>query len=457
MSLGFGSINTGLPKDIVQQIIKAERIPIDKMEERKSKVVTKKGLIEDILKRVTALKTKLLENSSKRSLREVKTSGNEKLVSLTADKNIVEPGSYRFEVLELAQKSSAMSSSFEDPKDSYIGVGYIQYMLPSGEKKDIYIDRENSSLDKMAKLINRNEEIGIRANVINDGRGKDDSWRMIISLRETGDERQAEFPNFYFIDGEEDFFLEFERKAKDAKIKLDGFEIELPKNTTSEIIPGLTIDLKNSSPGEEFTISISEDAGAVKDKITGMIEELNSILSFIKEQNTIDESTDTSKTLGGDILLQSLESRIRNTIFKDIKTALGSFRVGDLGLSFLRNGSLKFDADKFESMVSKNYKQASEILTGRFNEDGTKENGFIDNMSETVTNLLRFPDGLLPSRKRSLESKISGIDRRIQQRERMLSIKEKNLKNKFARLEGTISRIKAQGAGIQGLAGGAQL
>jgi flagellar capping protein FliD len=41
-------------------------------------------------------------------------------------------------------------------------------------------------------------------------------------------------------------FLDNEREARDAKIKLDGFEIELPSNTATELIPGVTLDLKKN-------------------------------------------------------------------------------------------------------------------------------------------------------------------------------------------------------------------
>ena len=43
MGIAFGSIGTGLPKDIVQQIMAAEKISLNKLEERKDKVNAKKA------------------------------------------------------------------------------------------------------------------------------------------------------------------------------------------------------------------------------------------------------------------------------------------------------------------------------------------------------------------------------------------------------------------------------
>ena len=451
MGISFGSIGTGLPKDIVQQIIAAEKIPIEKMEGRKSKFVDKQVLVGQLMDLVKNVGKNLATNANARSLRELKYETRTDLIDVILDKNIANPGTYSLEVSQMAQKSTAMSSGFEDKDESYIGVGFIQYTLPNGENKEIYIDSDNSSLSGIAKLINSDTENGMSAKVVNDGRGTDEPWRIIISIDGTGAEKTADFPYFYFIDGDQDFYLEEQRPAQNAIIKLDGFEIEIPTNTTTDLIPGATLDLKKAAPGEEFQLVITEDSQAVTEKVKELVASLNDVLSFIKQQNTLDANTDTTRTLGGDITLQSLESRFRTAIFKDIGTTYGPKRFGDLGVEFQRDGSVKLDDQKFEHLLSQNYDLVSQVLRGRFTEDGEKEYGFMDYLTETTDRTLRRPDGLLQSRKNSLQSSIDQIDRRIVNKQRMINQKEKNLKMKFARLEGTISRIQRSGAGLASL------
>ena len=433
--------------------MKAERIPINKMNERKEKIGSKKALVDELMGLVRAVKDNLMKNSNSQSLRELKYETNESIIGVELDKNIAQPGQYQMEVVQLAQKSSSMSSGFADPDESYIGVGFIQYTLPNGETKDVYVDSDNSSLNAIAKLVNGDSENGLNATVVNDGSGSERPWRLILSLSETGDENFAEFPYLYFIDGDEDFYLEFEREAQDAIVKLDGFEIELPANKTDTLIPGVTIDLKKAAPGEEFSLKITEDVEAISGKMGELVEQINAVLRFIHEQNALDETSDTTRTLGGDITLQSLEGRIKAAIFKDIQTEFGFKKFSDLGVRFQRDGLLKYDEGKFENSVAGNYKVVSQVLTGYFVE-GKKTKGFIDNLGEVINNSMRNPDGLLPSRKRGLQQKIDQIDRRIEQKERMLQQKQKSLKDKFARLEGTISRIKSQGAGVSAMGGG---
>jgi len=452
LGISFGSISTGLPKDIVKQIMTAEQVPVQNMEKQKSKITDKKGLVDQLLKLAEDVRGNLALNANARALRELKVDTNNDIIGVTTDKNKTVPGSYQFEVTSLAQKSSAMSTGFEDKDESYVGVGFIRFTMPDGESKDIYVDSDNASLSGIAKMINKNSDLGVTANVINDGSGTDTPWRLVLSLNKTGDDSAVDFPYFYFIDGDQDFQLEFQREAHDAKIKLDGFEIEAPENKIKDLIPGVTIDLKKAKPGEEFSINITEDVDAVGAKVSDLVTKLNAVLKFIKEQNSIDEKTDTSRTLGGDIMLTTLQGRIHSAVFKDVQTDTGYHRVSELGLTFNREGMLDFDQKKFSAAISKDYNMVSQILTGTFTEEG-KSDGFMDNLNGTVNTVLRMPDGLIQSRKKSLQSNIEQIDRRISQKQKYLEEKEKNLKDKFSRLEGTISRIKSQGAGVAALAG----
>lgn len=452
MGISFGSINSGLPKDIVQQIVEAEKIPVKQMETRKSKVEDKKALVGQLMTLIENMRGEVLKNKSARSLRELSVNtGDSKDISVSADKNVAEPGKYQLEVVQLAQKSSTITNGVEDKDKTYVGVGYLKAVLPNGDEKEIYIDEDHATLSGIMKLINGDPELGMRANVVNDGKGGDEPWKLILSLSDTGDGNRAEFPSLYLVDGEVDLEFEQEKPAQDAKVKLDGFEIEVPSNKVTDLIPGVTIDLKKAKPGDEINIEITEDVQKIGGKITGLVDSINNVIKFIKDQNTLDEKTDTSRTLGGDLTLTTIESKLRGAIFTPIQTKNGPIRMGDLGLTFQRSGLLAFDQAKFEAALSKDYKAVAQTLTGIYTPGGGKSPGFVDILEDAAKMMLNQPNGALFTRKSGLQSQINQIDRQIATRQRMIGQKEEVLKNKFARLEETISRIKSQGAGIAGM------
>lgn len=451
MSISFGSINTGLPKDIVKQIIAADKIPLEKMQVRKEKLQSKKNLVQELTKLVEKIRMELSANRSRNGFRELKAFYNDELIDVVLDKSVAEPGSYQFEVGRMAQKSSAMSAGYDSKDDSYLGVGYISYSLPDGTEKDIYIDEENSSLEGIARLINQNPDAGMRATVVNDGSGTDEPWRLIISLSETGDSKLADFPYFYFVDPTADLYLDQQRDAHDAKVKIDGFDIEVESNKSSQLIPGATVTIKKARPGEEFTINITEDSEKVADKFEALVESINAVLKFIIDQNTMDKDTDTSGTLGGDITLQTIESRLRNLVFLTIPTETGDLRLGDFGVNFQKSGLLKLDKKKFQAVVDKNYKKVDQFMVGWFTPEKQRIDGMFDNLAKVVDGVLTKPWGILASSENGLSTKMGQIDRQVENKQRMIDQKERMLKDKFARLEGTISKIKSQGAGLSAL------
>jgi flagellar hook-associated protein 2 len=454
LGISFGSINTGLPKDIVKQIMAAEKIPLQRMEARKAKYNDKKKLVDELINILSTIKGDLYAQGDERSFNEFKLNYNEDIVDITADKYTARAGSHQFEVLQLAQKSSAMTSGFEN-RDDYIGVGFIQYKLPNGESQSVYVDSNSSTLDGVMKLINDDKTNGMNAKVIHDGKSEDKPWKLILALENTGDNMLAEFPYFYFVDGEKDFYVDQERPAQDAIVRLDGFEVELPANKASDLIPGLTIDLLKAAPGDEFTIKVEADVDKMTIKIQDLIEKINQALKFIIDQNTIDEKSDTSRTLGGDVTIQAIESRLRSIVFQTLKTEFGPVRLGDLGVRFQRDGLLEFDEEYFKNKLSSKGKMVKQFLTGYFDEDKNRVLGFIKTFTKNIEGFLRSPDGTLQNRKNGIKSNISQIDRQIESRERILEQKEKHLKDKFARLEATVNRLKSQGAGLAGMGGGA--
>jgi flagellar hook-associated protein 2 len=454
LGISFGSINSGLPKDIVQQIIEAEKIPIKQMEDRKGKIENKKALVGELISHVENMRGEILKNKGLRSLREMKVNtGDNPNIGVSADKNLADPGKYNLEVVSLAQKSSAISNGVEDKDKTYLGVGYIKAVLPDGETKEIYVDEENATLTGIAKLINADTSLGMKATVVNDGKGEDEPYRMMISMQDTGDINKAEFPYLYLVDGEVDLYFDQEKPAKDAVVKLDGFEIEVSGNKITDLIPGVTIDLKKAKPGEEINIDITEDVEKIGDKMTSLVDNINNVLKFIKDQNSLNEKSDTSQSLGGDLTLTTIESKIRAAVFTPTMTESGPHRIGDFGISFERSGLLKFDQAKMEAALSKDYKMVSQTITGMYTVAGGKTNGFIDLLDEAAKNLLSMPNGALQTRKSGLQSQIGNIDRQIATRQRMLVSKEEILKAKFARLEETMSKIRGQGAGLAALAG----
>lgn len=446
----LGPIASGLPKDMVQKLVEAEREPIRQLEAKKANEQARLKLAQDLVGKVNSISSGVKELSKFKSFRDlIAINGRPELLDIAVDKTIAEPGSYQIEVKQLAGRSSVLSNGFEDPNDTQVGAGYFSYKLPSGDTREVFIDEDNSTLNGMAKLINNQKDMDLHAIVVDDGSGSESPYRLIITHKKTGEINDAEFPDFYFLDGDEDFYMDQERPAQNSILKVNGFDVEFEGNKISTLLPGVTFDLKDAAPGKEFTLNIKEDIKSIKGKIQTMVEKINESLQFVQDQNKLDKDSNTRNSLGGDVTIQNLEYKIRNLIITPKETEFGNFRLADMGIVFNRSGLLEVKQEKLDSALSENFGAVSQFFTG-IEDDGT---GFAAQLQDTVTGITQV-NGLVQSRVDGIKRRIKDIDRQIEMKERQIAVTETNLKEKFSKLEGTIAQMKSQGSALQSLGGG---
>lgn len=450
MGVSFQSINTGLPPNIVDQLIEAERMPLKAIEEKKGKVQEKLKLVDDLTSKVRDINSGLRELASTKGFDAIKLeTGDPNVVAGTVEPGVGKTGTYMVEVMELAQKTSAASNGFPDRDKTQVGVGYIKAIDARGEKKQLFVDGSNNTLDGIAKLINRSE-LGVKAGVIKDPSEKDSPYRLILSGSGVGEGGNLEFPTFYFLDGDQDFYLDKESEARNGRVKIDGVEFQIDDNKLKDVIPGVTLDLRQPNPGHPIHVTVSEDKGTITGKIKEFIDKVNGVLSFIQSQNNLNEKSDTTKTLGGDSILRNIETRFRSNLQDPMYGVAGSVKyLNQVGITFNRAGMLEFNEEKFNAMVASNLADVQEYFVGdRFTY------GLVPRFTQTLNSLLDPSVGPLPNRSRGFRSNITQFDQQIETKERYLQRREQQLKSQFANLESTMSKMKSQGAALQAKLGG---
>lgn len=448
----LGPIASGLPKDLVPKLIEAEREPIRQLEAKKANEEARLKLAQDLMSRVNSITSGIKDLSRFRNFRELSpVNGRPDLMDVQVDKNFADAGNYQIEVVQLAGRSSMMSNGLPDADDTMVGAGYFSYRLPSGEEKEVYIDEDNSTLNGIAKLINSQKGLDLQALVVNDGVDEDAPYRLIVTHKGSGEVNDAEFPDFYFLDGDEDFFMDKEHPAQNSVLKVNGFDVEFEGNKITTLFPGVTLDLKDAAPGKEFTLNITEDMKSIKGKIQGVVDKINESLKFVQEQNKLDKDSNTRNTLGGDVTLQNFEYKIRSLVMTPISTEYGSVRLGDMGVQFNRDGLLTTQEEKLEAALNKNFNAVAQFFTGVSDGDG-----FANQLQETVTGMTQT-NGIVQSRVDGIRRRIKELDHQIEMKERQVANLETSIKEKFARLEGTIAGLKSQQASLASLGGGGGL
>ena len=438
---------SGLPPNIVEQLIEAEKIPIKNIEEKKGKQESRLKLVSDLESKLSALTGSLSTLSGTKGFKDIQlNSGDPNIIQGTVDPEVAPKGSWNVEVVRMANKAAALTNGFPDKNKTEIGVGYFRFETPEGNK-EVYINGSTSTLEGAAAAIN-NANVGVKASVLNDRKDPDNPYRLMITGNSVGADNRVKYPTLYFLDGDQDIYFDENREAVNGLVKLDGIEIEISDNKLDDLINGVTLDLKQSAPGRSVNVSVSENMEVVTGKIKGFVDAANAVLGFIQQQNNLNEKSDTSATLGGDGLLRSIENRIRRFVQEPQMGIAGPVkRLSELGIQFGRNGLLEYKEETFNNTLRKNPAAVQQFFAG----DGFAT-GFIPTVRREVQSLLNNNFGPVSVRKKSLQDRIARMDDQVANKERQLAVKEESLRRKFSKLEETVSRLKSQGSALGGFA-----
>lgn len=451
----IGGMASGMPPDIVEQIISAEKIPIKTLEGKKTKQEDMLKLVGELESKVSDITKNLGELVGTKGFTDAKfASGDPNIVEGTVDPNTAATGEYSIEVMQLAQKPGAVSNGFPDKDSTQMGVGYIKFNTPEGEK-EVYISGKNSTLEGVANQINA-ANVGLRALVIDDRKDPENRYRLMVNGLATGSDNAVTFPKIYMLDGDQDMYFDQQKPSQNAKIKLDGFELELPDNVNKDLIPGVTLDLKQAAPGREVRVSVKENLEVISGKIKSFVDAYNAALGWIQNQHKLTKGSNGKQALGplgGDSLLRNIESRLRRVVqnpqFGLADTSIQ--RLNELGIVFNRSGTLDFSQDKFNKVLASNPKGVASFLRG----DGFKT-GFVVSLKREIDAMMSGQYGALSQRKNGIQSKVDSLNKQIDNKERQIEKREEFLRKKFSDLESKMSQLNSQGAAVGAMAAGAK-
>ena len=443
---------SGLPPDIVEQLMNAERIPLKNLETKKVKLQDTEKLVTDLETKISDINKNLGELVSTRGFNDLKLiSSDPNIVDGSVDPDAVVTGDYGIEVVQVAHKPGAISNGFPDKNTTQVGVGYIKFHTSNGVQ-EVYINPSNSTLEGMANAIN-NAGYGLRANVLEDRKDSENPFRLVVTGLSTGSDKQVSFPTIYFLDGDQDFYFDETRPAQNAKVKVDGFEVEVPENTVTDLIPGVTLNLKQAAVGREIKLNVKENLETISGKIKNFVDAYNAALGFIQGQHKLSKGQDGKERLGplgGDSMLRQVENSLRRVIMAPQYGAGSKIeRLQELGIEFNRNGTLNFNQDKFTKVLNSNPKGVATFLRG----DGFST-GFVTTLKRETSFLLSQNFGAIANRKKSIGDRISRMDQQIENKERQLTRKEEQLTKKFGDLEAKMSNLQRQGGAVAAMGAG---
>ena len=232
-------------------------------------------------------------------------------------------------------------------------------------------------------------------------------------------------------------------QAQDAVLTVSGIgEIRRSTNQISGVVPGVTLNLKQAGAGPVL-ISVSNNAQSTADKFSKLVDALNDVITYSKQNSTITQQTDSSGNTTN-VYGTLAHTRVDDQALSAIRSAIGESNAGssgtsvkilaDLGLTTQKDGTYKFDEKTFLAGVANDPTGASSLINSFADKLGAT-NGVIDQYTRYQGTIATAID--------SDKEETKSINDRIDQIEASLSDQEKNLKLLYAQLEANVSKMNS--------------
>ena len=138
------------------------------------------------------------------------------------------------------------------------------------------------------------------------------------------------------------------QNAQSAHIKVDGYPVgssswlSRDSNTVTDVIPGLTLNLKQANSNASQLIGISTDTAAIKQNVSTFVSQINEVRTLIKDMTKVD--TTDAKNPKGSILTGNYAVQMIATQLQDVCTNKG------VGFNYYRVSGSAITGDFYSSL-----------------------------------------------------------------------------------------------------------
>lgn len=353
----FGGVVSGLDTEsIIFQLMQLERAPIRAAQSRQAQLRKVDEAWGSVVTRLSSLQTAVDKVKSVGALSGMYsvTSSDESAVVATAGSG-GQPGSLTFSVTALAAAHQTRSTGSFSSSSALVGAG--SYAVDIGGTQTTISTTSSTTLADLAKQVDAID--GVSAQVV---KVADNDHRLLVTSKDTGTgSAHTVTTDLTGLDTTE------LRAAADATIQLGSgagaITVTRSSNTVSDLMEGVTLDLKKAGTGD-ITVTVAHDTDAAVDAITSMVDEVNATLDKLRELTKYDSASGAKGVLLGDSTARRLIGDIRMAV-SDIVGGLGGTYnyAGSVGISLTRDGRVELDETKLREALQADPQAVSDLFS----------------------------------------------------------------------------------------------
>jgi flagellar hook-associated protein 2 len=336
------------------------------------------------------------------------------------------PGSYTFNVTQLAQAQSTTADVTASAGGAVTTGSGIDITI-GGTTNHVTVGTDTAQ--GVADAINA-AKVGVAASVVTTSTGQ-------TMLQFTGTSTGA--ANAFTIAGLQAATTNI-TTAQDAQVTVGtvgsgGYTVSNSTNTLANVIPNVTLNVSQVVSG--VTVTVSNDADAIADKMQALVDAANGALAQISLATGYDPGSKKGSPLTGDFTVRELQSNVLSAVSSG-QSGYGSYK--QFGVQLSSDGKLTFDRTAFLNAYAANPSAVQNAVATGFAQS-------MDNIAKAATDPLT---GSLTAAITGGNAELKTLNDEIADWDTRLQLRQQTLQRQFTALETALGSMKNQSNWLAG-------
>ncbi len=461
-------------ESLVQQYRLSISKPVRTLENRRTSLNARLSVLAELKSKLTALHTLAKDLKATGSLSKFNVftveSSLPTIAAATATSSAA-AGTHTLLVTQLAKNETVLSSQLTSTSTSIadaVGPGTKSIRITvNGVATDVSFDVEagqsNSTvLSTIASAVNAASGSKVTASVVADTTG---TVRLVLTSKETGSANAMTLEDISgtvldeiglsdsVITGRtastatSGGFLYATVDLLDAKFKLDGIDIIRGSNSVSDVLTGITLELKgvqglNDTP---VTLKVGVDKAKVKTTIEDFLKAYNEALSYLHAKTSVNPDNKTREILASDQLFKGLKIDMRS-LMGSVVTSVSAGNpslLSDIGIKANSDGTLSLsDSAKLDDALASDVRKVSDLFNS--------SDGLAVRLSSLLQGFTSF-GGQIDIARDGTQGQLTNIRAALTRTNAQIDRKVEAFRLQFEALQSALNRISLQSQAISRL------
>ncbi|MBC7839853.1 MAG: flagellar filament capping protein FliD, partial [Nitrospiraceae bacterium] len=402
-SISFGGLGNGLDfGQVVDQLVKVQRLPIDQLSQKKATAQSKLTDYALLGGKLQALQSAGDALRLPTSFDRTSTTVSDETALTASASSTATPGSYLVRVTQLAQShqitnkgATAVASATTD----IVGGASATFTFRVGTGTDQTVALSSAAtLEDLQTGIN-DLGAGVTASIVNAGSETTPAYRVILTATASGASNGvtivADGTTLDFTNGGGTGGVDTLQAAQDAIAivgdpTLNPVTLQRSSNAITDAIPGVILSLLTTTGSSTVSVNVARDNGVVKENIKKFAAAYNDIVKFVNERTTYDVATKKGALFFTEPTAKGFLSQLRQALSAPVSGLTTYSSVGEIGFKTERDGAITVDDAKLDSVLNTNYGAVKSLFINQTTVTGVAQriNAAIDAIDDISTGAL---------------------------------------------------------------------